>query len=134
MTATLPQDTWRTRHDVFKVEMVNIANEARVPIECEVFGEFRHLIPVQLMEDGGELGFCRQRAGLVPDFKLQLQSPEGPQHCLGELKFISAGVTRQSASSRERRKAGGQEGEGAARGVQAPPGEVGQAPPWHRAW
>ena len=94
MTATLPQDTWRTRHDVFKVEMVNIANEARVPIECEVFGEFRHLIPVQLMEDGGELGFCRQRAGLVPDFKLQLQSPEGPQHCLGELKFISAGVTR----------------------------------------
>ena len=32
------QDTWRTRHDVFKVEMVNIANEARVPIECEVFG------------------------------------------------------------------------------------------------
>ena len=66
MTATLPQDTWRTRHDVFKVEMVNIANEARVPIECEVFGEFRHLIPVQLMEVGGELGFSRQRAGLVP--------------------------------------------------------------------
>ena len=47
-----------------------------------------------MMEDGGELGFCRQRAGLVPDFKLQLQSPEGPQHCLGELMFISAGVTR----------------------------------------
>ena len=35
MTATLPQDTWRTRHDVFKVEMVNIANEARVPtVNC----------------------------------------------------------------------------------------------------
>ena len=102
MTATLPQDTWRTRHDVFKVEMVNIANEARVPIECEVFGEFRHLIPVQLMEDGGELGFCRQRAGLVPDFKLQLQSPEGPQHCLGELKFISAGVTRYPVGREEK--------------------------------
>ena len=102
MTAPLPQDTWRTRHDVFKVEMVNIANEARVPIECEVFGEFRPLIPVQLMEDGGELGFCRQRAGLVPDFKLQLQSPEGPQHCLGELKFISAGVTRYPVGREEK--------------------------------
>ena len=30
MTATLPQDTWRTRHDSLKVAMVNIANEARV--------------------------------------------------------------------------------------------------------
>ena len=48
MTATLTQDTWRTRHDAFKVVMVNIANEARIPIDCEVFGLFRDLIPAQL--------------------------------------------------------------------------------------
>ena len=45
VTATLPQDTWRTRHDSLKVVMVNIANEARIPIDCEVFGLFRDLIP-----------------------------------------------------------------------------------------
>ena len=50
MTATLLHDTWRTRHDCLKVVMVNIANEARVPIDCEVFGLFRDLIPAQLME------------------------------------------------------------------------------------
>ena len=50
--------------------MVNIANEARIPIDCEVFGLFRDLIPAQLMEEGGELGYCRQRNGFCPDFKL----------------------------------------------------------------
>ena len=94
VTATLPQDTWRTRHDSLKVVMVNIANEARMPIDCEVFGLFRDLIPAQLLEEGAELGFGRQRLGLCPDFKLRLPTAEGPQDCLGELKFISAGVSR----------------------------------------
>ena len=76
MTATLPQDTWRTRHDSLKVVMVNIANEARVPIDCEVFGLFRDLIPAEIMEEGGELGYSRQRLGLCPDFKLRLQTAE----------------------------------------------------------
>ena len=49
-----------------EVEIVNIADEARVPIEFEVFGEFRHLVPFQLLEEVGELGFSHQRAGLVP--------------------------------------------------------------------
>ena len=53
MTAALTQDTWRTRNDCVKVAMVNIANEARIPIDCEVFGLFRDLIPAQLMEEGG---------------------------------------------------------------------------------
>ena len=56
MTAALTQDTWRTRHDCVKVKvaMVNIAHEARISIDCEVFGLFRDLIPAQLMEEGGE--------------------------------------------------------------------------------
>ena len=102
MTAALTQDTWRTRHDSVKVAMVNIANEARIPIDCEVFGLFRDLIPAQLMEEGGELGYCRQRNGLCPDFKLRLQTPEGPSDCLGELKIISAGATRYPAGRTEK--------------------------------
>ena len=51
MTAHLPQDTWRTRHDTVKVAMVDIANEARVPIDCEVFGLFRDLIPYELTDE-----------------------------------------------------------------------------------
>ena len=102
VTATLPQDTWRTRHDSLKVVMVNIANEARIPIDCEVFGLFRDLIPAQLLEDGAELGFGRQRLGLCPDFKLRLPTAEGPQDCLGELKFISAGVSRYPVGRREK--------------------------------
>ena len=57
MTATLPQDTWRTRHDAFKVVIVNMANEARIPIHCAVFGLFRDLIPAQLLEECCE-PFC----------------------------------------------------------------------------
>ena len=59
-----------------------------------MFCEFRHLIPAQLMEGGRELGFARQRSGLCPDFKLRLPTADGLQDCLGELKFISAGVMR----------------------------------------
>ena len=42
---------------------MNIADEARVPIEFEVFGELRHLVPVHLLEECGELGSSHQRAG-----------------------------------------------------------------------
>ena len=102
MTATLPADTWTTRHDSLKVEMVSMANEARVPIDCEVFGLFRDLIPAEEMEEGGSLGYCRQRNGLCPDFKLRLPTGDGPRDCLGELKFISAGVTRYPVGRREK--------------------------------
>ena len=102
MTAALPQDTWTTRHDSLKVEMVSMANEARVPIDCEVFGLFRDLIPAEEMEEGGTLGYCRQRNGLCPDFKLRLPTGDGPRDCLGELKFISAGATRYPVGRREK--------------------------------
>ena len=83
MTATLPADTWTTRHDSLKVEMVSMANEARVPIDCEVFGLFRDLIPAEEMEEGGSLGYCRQRNGLCPDFKLRLPTGDGEERETG---------------------------------------------------
>ena len=54
------------------------------------------------MEEGAELGFGRQRLGLCPDFKLRLPTADGPQDCLGELKFISAGVSRYPVGRREK--------------------------------
>ena len=51
MTAHLPQDSWRTRHDLLKLELVKIANDARVPVEVEVFGLFRDIIPAEEFED-----------------------------------------------------------------------------------
>ena len=102
MTAHLTEDSWRHRHDSFKVTIVNMCNEARVPIDCEVFGIFRDLIPAALTADGGELQFGRKRAGLCPDFRLRLPTAAGPLDSLGELKFISAGVTRYPFGSNEK--------------------------------
>ena len=98
----LPNDTWRHRHDALKTVMVNIANEARVPIDCEVFGVFRDLIPAEELQEGGELQYGRQRLGLCPDFKLRLPSPDGPRDYLGELKFISAGISRYPIGKSEK--------------------------------
>merc|ERR1712012_768894 len=75
MTAALTQDTWRTRHDSVKVAMVKNANEARIPIDFEVFGLFRDLIPAQLMEEGVSWATVASAMGCVQtsscDFKHQ---------------------------------------------------------------
>ena len=102
MTTHLTEDSWRHRHDSFKVTIVNICNEARVPIDCEVFGIFQDLIPAALTAEGGELQFGRNRAGLCPDFRLRLPSAVGPLDSLGELKFIYTGVSRYPISSTEK--------------------------------
>ena len=47
-------------------------------------------------------GHARQRNGLCPDFKLRLPSADGPRDTLGELKFISAGVSRYPIGSRRK--------------------------------
>ena len=44
----------------------------------------------------------RKRAGLCPDFRLRLPTAAGPLDSLGELKFISAGVSRYPNGSIEK--------------------------------
>ena len=90
MMTYLTQDTWMIRHDALKTTIVNMRNEVKMPVDCEVFGLFRDLIPAE----GRELEFGRQRLGFCPDFRLRLQSADRPRDLLGELKFISAGATR----------------------------------------
>ena len=74
---------------------MNIADEARVPIECEVLGEFRHLVPFQLLEEGGELGFSHQRAGSGSfidewDRTMKKQTDKRDKHTIRQL----TGLTR----------------------------------------
>ena len=45
-------------------------------------------------EQGGELQHQRQRVGLTPDLLLRIQTPDGVQDFLGEIKMMSAGPTR----------------------------------------
>ena len=87
----IPGDSWRHRHDKVKMATYMEACLAKVPADCEVYGEFSDLLPAVLMEEGGELQWGRARQGKVPDFKFVLPSPEGPTPCLAELKTISAG-------------------------------------------
>ena len=93
--ATMTGDSWRTRHDSLKVVLVNMCNDARVPVDCEVFGLFRDLIPAQLAGPGGELQYARQRNGLCPDLKLRLPSADGPRDTMGEHRAGAMAVRQE---------------------------------------
>ena len=54
------------------------------------------------MEAGGELQYGRQRVGLTPDLLLRIPSPDGVGDRLGEIKVMSAGVSRYPAGKTEK--------------------------------
>ena len=71
MSAALPGDHWRTRHDKIKMALNSLCSWARLPVTVEVWGLFSHLIPAEALsrfESG------RARQGLVPDFSFQVTS------------------------------------------------------------
>ena len=90
----LPGDSWRWRHDEVKLCIMKMCNDSKIRADAEVFGLFRDLIPAELTHQGGELQHARQRVGLTPDLLLRLPTPDGVTDRLGELKAMSAGVTR----------------------------------------
>ena len=75
MSATLCQDTWRTRHSDIMRAITAKAREARLEVETEVFGLFRDIIPAEAMGEGGELETVRGRSGCVPDMRLGFPVP-----------------------------------------------------------
>ena len=64
-----------------------------VPSQCEVYSIFADLIPAAAKMQGEDLQWGRARQGLVPDYRLSLPTPNGPNNCLAELKFVLAGIT-----------------------------------------
>ena len=87
-------DSFRSRHDRIKEHIMTEAMLSKVHADCEVYGQFADLLPVSLVQDGGELQYGRARQGVTPDFKFLINTPDGPESCLAELKTISAGKSR----------------------------------------
>ena len=89
--SNIPGDTFRTRHDTVKTVLNSFCMTSAIRAECEVYGLFRDLIPVQALDQEKELERGRGRQGLLPDFRLELPSPAGePIERLAELKMIGA--------------------------------------------
>ena len=88
----IPGDSFRHRHDKTKTMLNRLCLASNVRAECEVFGAFRDLIPVDALQQGeGELQRGRGRQGLLPDFRIEMPSPVGePSLKLAELKCIGA--------------------------------------------
>ena len=87
----IPGDLFRIRHDMIKTTLNSFCLTSNLKAECEVYGIFRDLIPVEALEQEDELQRGRGRQGLLPDFRLQLPSPAGElEYRLAELKTIGA--------------------------------------------
>ena len=89
--SNIPGDLFRVRHDTVKTVINSFCVTSTIRAECEVFGLFRDLIPVEAMDNEEELERGRGRQGLLPDFRIELPSPAGePTERLAELKIIGA--------------------------------------------
>ena len=81
----------QTRHDTIKTVINSFCMTSTLRSECEVYGLFKDLIPVEALENEVELERGRGRQGLLPDFKMEIPSPAGePIQRLAELKIIGA--------------------------------------------
>ena len=86
-------DTWRHRHDTAKAAIARECLASKLPHDVEVYGLFAHLLPAVATQQGSDLEWSRARQGLVPDYRLRLQTPEGTTDVLAELKVLGAGIT-----------------------------------------
>ena len=88
----IPGDSFRHRHDKVKNVLNRFCLASNIRAECEVFGAFKDLIPVNALEQEDEgLERGRGRQGLLPDFRIELPSTQGePAYRLAELKTIGA--------------------------------------------
>jgi hypothetical protein len=89
--SNIPGDLFRIRHDMVKTVLNSFCLTSHLRAECEVYGLFRDLIPVEALGEEEELQRGRGRQGLLPDFRLEIPSPAGePEYRLAELKMIGA--------------------------------------------
>ena len=89
--SNIPGDKFRARHDTVKTVLNSFCLTSGLRAECEVFGIFRDIIPVEALSEAEGLERGRGRQGLLPDFRLEMPSPAGePDLRLAELKIIGA--------------------------------------------
>ena len=95
--SNIPGGAFTARHDSVKMTINSLILDSGIRADCEVFGLFRDLIPVEAMAEEEGLQTGRGRQGLLPDFKLELPGEgAGPgalgnvESTLAELKVIGA--------------------------------------------
>ena len=60
--------------------------DSGIRADCEVFGLFRDIIPVEALNEEEGLRFGRGRQGLLPDFRLELPGQGGGPGALGQVE------------------------------------------------
>ena len=75
------------RHDKIKMMINRFSLTSNLRAECEVFGLFRDLIPVEALEVEEELQIGQGRQGLLPDFIMEFSSPMGQPESLNSLEL-----------------------------------------------
>ena len=94
MCASLPFDSWRTRHNTIQATTESIINDCGVIANPEPYGLFSAHIPATATANGGDLQYTKDKQGLIPDFHITFPAEHGPTSSnLAELKCISAGAT-----------------------------------------
>ena len=112
--STIPGGAFTARHDSVKMTINSLILDSGIRADCEVFGLFRDIIPVEALNEEEGLRFGRGRQGLLPDFRLDLPGQGGGPGALGqvesklaELKVIGAVETYYPrAGARARSKKG----------------------------
>ena len=100
MSNPLPGDTWRTRHEEVRSAINSICVWSKLPVTCEVFNLFAHLIPQEALN---RIERGRRRQALLPDFRIAIQDPvNGTTRILAELKVINCCSSRYSVRARQK--------------------------------
>ena len=86
-------NSWRRRHSM-KKHLMTEATLSGIHVDCEVYGQFSDLLPATPTQKGGDLQWGRARQGMLTDFKLMTNTPEGPTSNLAELKMINCSKIR----------------------------------------
>ena len=69
-----------------KMTINSLILDSGIRADCEVFGLFRDIIPVEALNEEEGLRFGRGRQGLLPDFRLDLPGQGGGPGALGQVE------------------------------------------------
>ena len=111
--SNIPGGDLTARHDQVKLAINSLILDSGLRADCEVFGLFKSLIPVEAFEQEENLQRGRGRQGLLPDFKLDMPGPGAGPGALGnvvsklaEVKVVGAVESyypRSGASARAKK-------------------------------
>ena len=64
--SNIPGGSFTARHDLVKTCINALCVDAGLRVECEVFGAFRDLIPVQALQEEEDVPEAREEEGRTP--------------------------------------------------------------------